>query len=215
MMRWMGVRRMKLPDMEMDILETARSPESQSDDAFMRRIALRETEALHSVADLYGDIPFRIGCRMLSDPVEAEDIAQEALLRLWRHADRWKDGGPGIAAWLSRVGTNLCLDRLRKTRRDTQEDVPERADETPLADASLESDQVKQAVIDCIGDLPERQRASVVLTYYEAMSNQMAADNLEMNIKAFESMLYRARGTLQGCVEGKGVLAADIERIAP
>lgn len=181
----------------------------------MRRIVLRDSETLHSIAELHGDIPFRIGCRMLSDPVEAEDIAQEALLRLWRHADRWVDGGPGIAAWLSRVAMNLCLDRLRKARRHSDGDVPERADETPLADATIESDEVKQAVIDCIGDLPERQRASIILTYYEAMSNQMAADNLEMNIKAFESMLYRARGALQGCVEDKGVLAADIARINP
>ncbi len=181
----------------------------------MRRVAARDSAALHSIAELHGEIPFRIGCRMLADPVEAEDIAQETLLRLWRHADRWVDGGPGIAAWLTRVATNLCLDRLRKARRQSGEDVPERADEAPLADAELESDQVKQAIIDCIGELPERQRASVILTYYEALSNSQAADSMEMNIKAFESMLYRARGALQGCVEGKGVLAADIARINP
>lgn len=196
-------------------METARSNDCPGDDALMRRVAARDSDALHSLAELHGDIPFRIGCRMLADPVEAEDIAQEALLRLWRHADRWVEGGSGVAAWLSRVAMNLCLDRLRKSRRDTPEDVPERADETPLADATIESDEVKQAVIDCIQSLPERQRASVVLTYYEQLSNSNAAENLEMNIKAFESMLYRARGALKDCVERKGVMNADVERIHP
>ncbi len=196
-------------------METARSNDRLDDDAFMRRISARESDALHTIAEFYGDIPFRIGCRMLADPVEAEDIAQEALLRLWRYADRWVDGGPGIAAWLSRVATNLCLDRLRKTRRHSDEEIPESADEAPLADAAIESDEVKQAVIDCIQSLPDRQRASVILTYYERLSNSSAAENLEMNIKAFESMLYRARGALKGCVEGKGVISADVERIRP
>ncbi|MGB5484005.1 sigma-70 family RNA polymerase sigma factor, partial [Parasphingorhabdus sp.] len=136
-------------------------------------------------------------------------------LRLWRYADRWVEGGPGIAAWLSRVAMNLCLDRLRKTRRNSDEDVPELADGAPLADASIESDEVKQAVIDCIQSLPGRQRASIILTYYEQLSNGRAADSLKMNIKAFESMLYRARRALKGCVEGKNVVSADVERIHP
>lgn len=203
------------PDTENGILETARSDDRLDDDALMRRVSVRDSDALHSIADFYGDIPFRIGCRMLADPVEAEDIAQEALLRLWRHADRWVEGGPGIAAWLSRVAMNLCLDRLRKTRRVSDEDIPETVDEAPLADAAIESDEVKQAVVDCIQSLPDRQRASVILTYYERLSNSHAADQLEMNIKAFESMLYRARGTLKGCVEGKGVISVDLERIHP
>ena len=205
----------KLTETEKDILEAVRSSDRPDDDALMRRVAVRDSDALHSIAEFHGDIPFRIGCRMLADPVEAEDIAQEALLRLWRHADRWVEGGSGIAAWLSRVAMNLCLDRLRKTRRNSDQDLPERIDESPLADESIESDAVKQAVIDCIQSLPERQRASIILTYYEQVSNNDAADGLEMNIKAFESMLYRARGALKGCIEGKGVVSGDIERIHP
>ncbi len=201
------------PQKRSGYLETARAIDGQDDDALMRGLRARDSDALRNVAECYGEIPFRIGCRMLADPVEAEDIAQEALLRLWNYADRWVEGGPGIAAWLSRVGTNLCIDRLRKTRRQTNEEAPDRADETPLADAAIESDEVKQAVIECIGGLPERQRASIILTYYEQLSNQLAADNLEMNIKAFESLLYRARGILKDCVEGKGVVKDDAGRI--
>ncbi|MEP3227524.1 MAG: sigma-70 family RNA polymerase sigma factor [Parasphingorhabdus sp.] len=196
-------------------MDRAKAIDRRNDDALMRAIGARDSNALREIAEAYGHIPFGISCRMLADPMEAEDIAQEALLRLWNQADRWVEGGPGIAAWLSRVGTNLCIDRIRKTRRQSSEEVPEHRDETPLADAALESDNVKQAIIDCVTGLPERQRASIILTYYEQLSNQLAAENLEMNIKAFESMLFRARGKLKKCVETKGLVKEDVGRICP
>jgi RNA polymerase sigma-70 factor (ECF subfamily) len=142
---------------------------------------------------------------MLADSAEAEDVAQEALLRLWQYADRWQAGGPGVAAWLTRVATNACLDRLRRRRFTSDEAVPERADESALADEAIEEDEVRKAVAECIEALPDRQRAAIVLTYYEERQNKMAAEILAMQLKAFESLLLRARAALRGCVEGKGV----------
>ena len=181
------------------------SLDGENDDALMVRVAGRETNALRLLADRHADLLWRIAYRMLADAAEAEDVAQEALLRLWQFADRWQSGGPGVAAWLTRVATNACLDRLRRRRFVGDDTVPERADETPLADAAIEEDQVRQAVADCIEALPDRQRAAVVLTYYEERQNKMAADILAMQLKAFESLLFRARATLRECVEGKGV----------
>jgi RNA polymerase sigma factor (sigma-70 family) len=179
----------------------------ESDDALMARVAARESDALTLLASRHAELPWRIGYRMLADSAEAEDVAQEALLRLWQYADRWQAGGPGVAAWLTRVATNACLDRLRRRRFTSDEAVPERADESPLADAAMEEDEVRKAVADCIEALPDRQRAAIVLTYYEERQNKMAADILAMQIKAFESLLLRARGALRACVEGKGVTA--------
>jgi RNA polymerase sigma factor (sigma-70 family) len=181
--------------------------EGESDDALMARVAARDTAALSLLANRHAELPWRIAYRMLSDAAEAEDVAQEALLRLWQYADRWQAGGPGVAAWLTRVATNACLDRLRRRRFASDEAVPERADESPLADAAIEEDQVRKAVADCIEALPDRQRAAIVLTYYEERQNKMAAEILAMQVKAFESLLLRARGALRGCVEGKGVAA--------
>jgi RNA polymerase sigma factor (sigma-70 family) len=86
--------------------------------------------------------------------------------------------------------------------------VPEGEDETPLADRQMETVEVGQAVKDCIEALPDRQRAAVILTYYEEQPNQGAAESLEMQLKAFESLLFRARASLKGCVERKGVVGA-------
>lgn len=182
------------------------------DDALMRRLAARDPQALHEVARRHGQVPYRIACRILGDSAEAEDIAQEALLRLWNNAGKWQPGN-AIAAWLTTVATNLCRDRLRRTRRLSREEAPEREDQAPLADRSLVEEEMARAVRECIGELPERARTAVVLTYYEAQPNRTVAELLEMKLKAFESMLLRARQLLQGCVEGKGVLSADVREI--
>ena len=181
-----------------------------SDDALMARLAARDPQALRVIFDRHAALPWRIAFRMLGDAAEAEDVAQDALLRLWQHANRWQPGGSGVAAWLTRVATNLCLDRLRRRRFVGQDEAPERADETPLADTVIAGSEMRMAVKDCIEALPDRQRAAIILTYYEDRQNQMAAGLLAMQLKAFESLLFRARGALRGCVEGKGIVSGDL-----
>jgi RNA polymerase sigma factor (sigma-70 family) len=179
----------------------------ESDDALMAQVAARDSDALRLLADRHASVAWRIAYRMLADPVEAEDVAQDAILKLWQYADRWQAGGPGVAAWLTRVATNACLDRMRRRRFVSQDAVPERADDAPPVDAVMEADEVRAAVAACIEALPDRQRASIILTYYEEQPNKSAAEILALQIKAFESLLHRARATLRDCVEGKGVRA--------
>lgn len=174
------------------------------DDALMLRVAARDGAAFRELVSAHAARPHRIAWRMLGDASEAEDVTQEALLRLWNTAPAWRGGGPGVGAWLTRVATNLCLDRLRRRARLSDEDVPERADEAPLADAVLEDEQARGRVIRALNQLPERQRAAIVLTYYEEMPNATAAGHLEMNLKAFESLLLRARRALKGLLGEDG-----------
>lgn len=175
----------------------APEPKPLGDDELMTRIAARDAAAFRVAVDAHAARAHRIAYRMLADPAEAEDITQETMLRLWDHAGRWRSGGPGIAAWTTRVASNLCLDRLRKRRFASDEAVPERADETPLADAEIEAEQARVRTIAAVHALPDSQRAAIVLTYYEELSNLAAAAALEMNIKAFESLLLRARQALK------------------
>ncbi len=176
------------------------------DNELMRAIAARDAGVFASVVSGQSPVLYRIAYRMLGDAAEAEDIAQEALLRLWDHAARWRGDGPGIGAWLNRVAMNLCLDRLRRRKFRSDEDLPERADETPGADAQMDEARLREATVAAIGALGERQRAAIVLTYYEDLSNQAAADALDMNIKAFESLLLRARKTLRSMLEDRNLM---------
>ena len=178
----------------------------QSDDELVARIAARDHGAMRLAADRHAQLVWRVAYRMLGDAAEAEDVAQESLLKLWNHADRWQAGSAGIAPWLKKVTVNQCLDRLRRKRFASDEEVPERADDAPLAHAQIEAVETGQAVKDCIEALPDRQRAAVILTYYEEAPNQGAAETMEMQLKAFESLLFRARASLKGCVERKGIV---------
>ncbi|OYW23952.1 sigma-70 family RNA polymerase sigma factor [Sphingomonas sp.] len=186
---------------------TARTDEAPlDDDALMARLSARDAAAFRLVVERHAAMVRRIGYRMLGEVTEAEDVAQEALARLWEHAARWRPGGPGIGAWLHRVSVNACLDRLRKRRFVGEGEAPDRADDAPLADMLIEREQHRAAVVACVAALADRQRAAIVLTYYEGLSNIMAADALEMNIKAFESLLHRARKTLQDSLRRAGIV---------
>ena len=180
-----------------------KTDEPADDDALMARVLRRDAAAFRVLVDGHARALHRIAYRMIGDASEAEDLAQEALTRLWQHAGRWQAGGSGIGAWLTRVTMNLCLDRLRRRRFASDEAVPERADEAPLAPELIAAEQERQRVVAAIAALPDNQRAAIVLTYYEELPNAAAAESLDMNIKAFESLLLRARGAL------KRALASD------
>lgn len=187
-------------------MQQAVQPVLENDDELVARIAASDHAAMRVATDRHAAMVWRVAYRMLGDATEAEDVAQESMLRLWNHADRWQAGGAGIAPWLKKVTVNQCLDRLRRKRFASDAEVPERADDSPLADSQMEAVETGQAVKDCIEALPDRQRAAVILTYYEESPNQGAAETMEMQLKAFESLLFRARASLKGCVERKGVV---------
>jgi RNA polymerase sigma factor (sigma-70 family) len=169
--------------------------DGDSDDALMARVRARDAAAFRILVERHVRPLHRIAYRMIGDATEAEDLAQEALLRLWRDAAKWQAGGAGTGAWLHRVVVNQCLDRLRRFGSDAE--VPERMDEAPLASEAMDAERLRAATVAAIAALPDRQRAAVVLTYYEEVSNQVAAETMDMNIKAFESLLLRARTALR------------------
>ncbi len=174
------------------------------DHALMARVASRDAIAFRTLVDRHSARPYRIAWRMLGDASEAEDIAQEALLRLWDFGARWQYQSGGVSAWLARVATNLCLDRLRRRKFASDEAVPEQEDFTPLADAQMDEETMRKLTMNAIQSLADRQRAAIILTYYEELSNADAAQMLEMNIKAFESLLLRARQSLRAAFATAG-----------
>ncbi|MEM6475323.1 MAG: sigma-70 family RNA polymerase sigma factor [Pseudomonadota bacterium] len=182
------------------------SEAAQEEAKLVARIAARDPEALRIAIGQHATLLHRIAYRMIGDAHEAEDIAQEAMLRLWDHAPRLdarvKQGTRvQLGAWLKRVTTNLAIDRIRVAKRSADSEVPERADDAPLADAQLVTSEDGHSARALIAQMPERQRAAIVLTYYEELPNAEAADALDMNIKAFESLLHRARGALRKAFE--------------
>ncbi|MBN9354585.1 MAG: sigma-70 family RNA polymerase sigma factor [Hyphomicrobium denitrificans] len=135
--------------------------------------------------------------RMLRDDAEAEDVAQEAFLRLWRSGATLEIGPAGIRPWLRRVVSNLCLDRVRGQGRvkvvDELPEVPEPAKQL----AALESQDVQHRVGDAMQKLPERQRLALTLFHFEGLSQIEIGNILGVSDEAVESLLSRARRQLK------------------
>ncbi len=135
--------------------------------------------------------------RMLGDAAEAEDVAQEVFLRVWRHAAAWKPGQAKFETWMHRVAMNLCLDRLRRKVRDGGEVTPEMPDLRASATRALDDRQRRDRVREALQALPERQRAALVLCYYQDRTNIEAAEIVGVSVDALESLLSRARRSLK------------------
>lgn len=136
--------------------------------------------------------------RMLSGRAEAEDCVQEAFLKLWTHAGRWRPGQAKFETWLYRVTLNQCYDRLRKKPSEPLEaaaDVPDGGD---APDRGLEVAALQAEVNAALADLPERQRAALLLCHYQERGNIEAAEILGISVEALESLLARGRRSLRG-----------------
>ncbi|WP_090059003.1 RNA polymerase sigma factor [Celeribacter neptunius] len=134
--------------------------------------------------------------RMLRDRAEAEDVAQEAMLRLWKIAPDWRQGEAKVTTWLYRVVTNLCTDRLRKARGTGLDEIAEPEDERPSQEAVLMQRQRLDALETALASLPDRQREAVVLRHIEGLGNPEIAEILEISVEAVESLTARGKRAL-------------------
>jgi RNA polymerase sigma-70 factor (ECF subfamily) len=139
--------------------------------------------------------------RMLSDAGEAEDAVQDAFLRLWTHAARWQPGRAKFETWLYRVTLNQCYDRLRRRIHAPIDDALEVADAGPGPEVSHEKVELAASIEAALAQLPERQRAAIVLCHYQECGNIEAADILGVSVEALESLLARGRRALRAKLE--------------
>ncbi len=170
----------------------------ESDEALIARAGRGDRLAAGELVVRHTDRIFAASYRMLGDRAAAEDVTQESFLRLWRNAGRWRADGARIETWLYRVAMNLCIDSLRKRRREAPEAAaPERIDPGPRADDILATEERRSTVEAAIAALPERQRMAITLCHYEELSNIEAAEILGVSVEAVESLLARARRALK------------------
>lgn len=135
--------------------------------------------------------------RMLGDRGEAEDVAQEAFVRIWQQAAKWEAGHARFDTWLHRVALNLCYDRLRGRREQPVDEVPDTEDPAPLPDGQLETRQARARMDAALAALPARQREALVLQYYQDLSNSETAALMGISVEALESLLVRGRRNLR------------------
>ncbi len=185
--------------------------EASEDAALVAAAAEGDATAFRSLVDRHLSSALAVARRMLRDEAEAEDVAQEALLRLWRSADGLEVGPQGVRPWLRRVVSNLCVDRMRSGRRlSVVEEVPERIEPATQL-AHMEALDVSQRVDAALKDLPDRQRMALTLFHYEGLSQIEVGRIMGISDEAVESLLARARRSLKTALrdEWREMLASD------
>ena len=167
------------------------------DEDLVRRVGQGDPAAIQTMVARKLPRMLALAQRMLGDPVEAEDVAQEAMLRAWRQAPRWTPGKAKFDTWLHRVALNLCYDRLRRRREIPTDTLPERADDSASADRGLMAVETGLRVDAALARLPERQREAIVLCHYQELTNIEAAALMKVSVDALESLLARGRRALR------------------
>lgn len=171
-----------------------------SDEALMARVARGDERAFRTLAGRHVPVMLGVARRILGNTADAEDVAQEAMLRVWTFAPRWQPLAQ-FRTWLTRVVVNLCLDRKRRAPWVALEAAGEIADPTLGPSDKAESDERERLVQAAIGELPDRQRAAIMLTYGDGMSNAQVAEILDTSVSAVETLLVRGKQNLRRALD--------------
>ncbi|SAK55656.1 RNA polymerase sigma factor [Caballeronia calidae] len=176
--------------------------EEDPDTALIARVGNREPGAIREIVARKLPRVVALAARMLGDRDEADDVAQEAFLRIWKIAPKWRAGSARFDTWLHRVTLNLCYDRLRRHRETTVSDaLPEQADPAPQPGERLDTAHANERIAQALAKLPARQREALVLQYYQELPNADAAALMGVSVEALESLLARARRNLRAALD--------------
>ena len=184
--------------------------EEPKDEELIRLVARGDRQAFSVLAERYMNMLYSLARRMSPTESQAEDIVQEALLRIWEKAALWKEnGGASVKTWAYRVTYNLAVDWHRKTKKEFYGSVPDENLVEPgeNAEKAMQKAQTGKIVAEQIQSLPERQQTALVLTYYEGLSNAEVAEVMGTSVKGVEALLVRARKQMHKKLEKlEGVL---------
>lgn len=196
----------------MDPTATSQPDDDGAQDfALMKRIACGDEFAFRALLERHQDSVVGTVAKMLGNPNDAEDIAQQVFLRVWQHAKSYRPDAK-FTTYLFTITRNLVFNETR--RRSRKKEIPLYSDDPSGSrhepgddphrqpDASMLEAELHIAVDQAIASLPETQRLAVVLRRYENLSYEEIAEVLELSVSAVKSQLFRARNSLREALAG-------------
>jgi RNA polymerase sigma-70 factor (ECF subfamily) len=178
---------------------------SAVDFALMERIGEGDHTAFRQLVERHQNAVIGTVAKMLGNHSEAEDIAQQVFLRIWRNAKRYRPDAK-FTTYLFTITRNLVFNETRRKSRKKEVSSDEREENSNQLieaspdrqpDAELLQAELQHAVDEAIAALPETQRMAVVLRRYEQLSYEEIAVVLDLSVSAVKSLLFRARTTLR------------------
>lgn len=141
--------------------------------------------------------------RLLRNQADAEDVTQEAFMRLWAIAPDWKQDQAQVSTWMYRVVQNLCVDRSRKHRESEMTDGLDAIDPAQGVDHKLHDQHRTRALSQALAALPDRQREAITLRHLEELANPEIASRMDVSVEAVESLISRGKRALKSLLQGR------------
>ena len=171
-----------------------------SDEELMRAVGSGDLNAFEQIVLRHQKSAWHIAYRFLGDRTTAEDVAQEAFLKILEAAERYRPTAR-FRTYLHRVVTRVCLDHARKRQPAYVEDLSAAAARSPSPPDAVGSQERDEAVRKALNTLPPNQRMAVVLRYFEGLSGREIAAAMQVSVKGVERLLARARRALEVLLE--------------
>ena len=178
---------------------------SPDDEVLLELFAQGDQRAAALLTERLGPRAFGVAMRVLGNRAEAEDVTQEAMMRLWRVAPDWRRGEAKISTWLYRVVMNLCIDLKRRQRGGylDLDAVPDPPDPAQSAPEVMQDGARHDALQAALMQLPERQRQAVILRHLEELANPEIAGIMDISVEAVESLTARGKRALAALLAGR------------
>jgi RNA polymerase sigma-70 factor, ECF subfamily len=181
-------------------------PDARPDDDVRAMIASRELErALQLVMQRHGEAMYRYCCTALESETLADDVLQQVFIQAYRDFDKYS-GRSSLRAWLFGITRHRVLDQKRSIKRaqprsrQLKESAP---DPQPLASERIDDEQLRQALVGCLGELGEHVRSALLLRYQEDFSFEEMAEVCNEKAGTLQARVARALPLLRSCIEGR------------
>jgi RNA polymerase sigma-70 factor (ECF subfamily) len=179
------------------------------DAALMLRVKQGDTAAFAELVEKYKQPVMNLACRTVRDATEAEDLAQNVFVQVYKSAHRYKSSAK-FSTWLFTIARNLCLNEIRRRSRHPADSIDasrsEHSDEGPqqfpdkgaiAAPERLLQDELEEKIEEALAELPENQRTAILLCRQEELSYEEIAEVLGCSLSATKSLIHRGRETLK------------------
>jgi RNA polymerase sigma-70 factor (ECF subfamily) len=166
-----------------------------------------DNRAFEDAVIMYKDRVHSYATMILRDPAEAQDVAQEALVRLWQHREGVQRAGARL--WLNRTVRNLCIDRLRKRKvrselSDGEERLSHEADDGPGPQQLAESSELGRLIQRALSAMSAEDQAVVVMREVQGLAYDEIAEALGVPLGTLKARLHRARERLRAKLNRAG-----------
>jgi RNA polymerase sigma-70 factor (ECF subfamily) len=170
---------------------------ADSDDALMEPVRARDQAAFNRLIARHLSAIHGYLLRLTHSRADADELTQETFLRVWSRADTYRPGTVQFTTWLHRIAHNLCMDELRRVHPESLDEPDQQVSEFADPEQAAADREIAARLDRALGALPPTQRAALLLTEVQGLSNQQVADIMNLGVRAVESLLARARRTLR------------------